>query len=106
MILRLHNSEGDKATIDSEDYELVSGYKWGLMTQVRDGYTLKYVTASHHGKTVYLHRVITNCPRGKLVDHLNGDGLDNRRSNLKICTHSENQLNRKRGRTPFGGRKY
>lgn len=46
------------------------------------------------GKGVYkLHRFITNCPREKVVDHINHNTLDNRKANLKICTRFENQQN-------------
>jgi len=43
--------------------------------------------------TIPLHRFITKCPPDKEVDHINGDGLDNRRINLRICSHAENHRN-------------
>lgn len=43
---------------------------------------------------IRLHRFITNCPKGMVVDHINGDTLDNRMRNLKITTQSENSKNR------------
>lgn len=106
MILPVRNNEKDEIVeIDSSDLELVKGYAWYIMRIPRDGYTTKYVIARVYEdgdwkkpKTVYLHRVITDCPKGKIVDHINGNELDNHRSNLRVCTHSENQLNRHRGR--------
>lgn len=45
-------------------------------------------------KRKYLHRYIMNSPEGKQVDHINGDRLDNRRGNLRICTNQENNFNK------------
>lgn len=43
----------------------------------------------------YLHRLILEAPTGSSVDHINGDGADNRRSNLRVCSHKENMRNTK-----------
>src|SRR6185503_3104564 len=43
---------------------------------------------------VFLHRTLTDCPDGLVVDHRSGNSLDNRRLNLRICTHAENSRNR------------
>jgi hypothetical protein len=64
------------------DYELASQYKWH--------YNGKYAIQKIEGKTTYLHRLILNAPKGKEVDHINGDGLDNTRLNLRLCTRQEN----------------
>lgn len=46
-------------------------------------------------RSQYIHRVIMGAPDGTVVDHINGNKLDNRRSNLRICLQSENCLNHK-----------
>jgi hypothetical protein len=43
-----------------------------------------------------MHRMVLQVPKGKAVDHINGDGLDNRKANLRIATLSQNSANRKR----------
>lgn len=40
-----------------------------------------------------MHRIIMNCPEDRQVDHINGDGLDNRKSNLRVCTQRQNSCN-------------
>lgn len=88
-------------TINKADYAKIRRYNWRLLVNKRDGYVTKYVvstvyTAPYKPKTIYLHRLITNCPVGMVVDHKNGNTLDNRRRNLRVCTVSENNSNRKR----------
>lgn len=52
-----------------------------------------------------IHRVIMNAQKGQLIDHINHDGLDNRRCNLRICTHTQNNINRRKfkGASVFKG---
>jgi len=76
--------------VDEEDAELVSRYRW----YVGDRSWTKYVYCSIGGRTVYLHRLITGAPKGAYVDHINHDGLDNRRTNLRICSNRQNMRNR------------
>jgi hypothetical protein len=45
---------------------------------------------------ILMHRLITKAPPGMVVDHINHDGLDNRRCNLQVCTHQENMWNQRR----------
>ena len=50
---------------------------------------------SQKEKTVLMHRFIINAPKDMEIDHINGNGLDNRKSNLRICTRSQNAANHK-----------
>lgn len=52
-----------------------------------------YACGRRGGKFVYMHRVITDAPAGRDVDHTNHNSLDNRRSNLRIVTRSQNNMN-------------
>lgn len=93
MTLDLPN--GFKTIIDDDDYGMVRMYKW----QCRQSKGLKYVGRGQYidGKVrqFSLHRQITECPKGMVVDHVNGDGLDNRRENLRICTQLGNNGNQR-----------
>ena len=92
----------DKVTIlDTNDYENLQDYKWAFTTNnnkiyyVQRNIYLGYVNKKKKGKTVSMHRQIMDHPKGKHIDHINGNGLDNRRSNLRICSNRQNQQNQK-----------
>ena len=72
--------------VDDEDYSNVILYNWRLLC----AHGPWYVRASINGSRVYLHRWLLSAPTNLHVDHRNGNGLDNRRENLRLCTHAEN----------------
>lgn len=83
-----------EAIIDAEDLPKVNEIKgaWYVRHDTR-GPNKFYVYGNDEGKKVFLHRLITECPKGKVVDHINHDTLDNRKSNLRILDSSENIQN-------------
>lgn len=83
-------SRGKWATIDTSDFEVVANYSWSVGDQ---GGGFFYARAWVDGKKTFLHRLLMGSPKGKRVDHINGETLDNRRSNLRIVSHSENVMN-------------
>ncbi|WP_104719980.1 HNH endonuclease [Pseudomonas syringae group genomosp. 3] len=87
---------GRTALVDQEDLHHLAGSRWAVRSSGSTGYMYRYLY--DQGKYVgieMLHRLITACPEGKVVDHINGDGMDNRRANLRICSQAENLRNRK-----------
>ena len=95
--------KGHKVQIDASDHKLISKYKWHVGST---GYAVWRGKIDGKKQTVRMHRLITGCPRGKIVDHINHDRLDNRRANLRICTQSENMRNlRNQGRGYWRHRK-
>jgi hypothetical protein len=96
------------AILDDADAHYARDWVWsvhrtGHSTYLR-GYQRGIPLAQQ--KMRYLHRILTDAPRGKDVDHINGDGLDNRRENLRVCTRSQNNANRHRSQSrssPFKG---
>lgn len=83
-------TQGKFALVDDEDYEKINKYKWCYLG---NGYACRTLWPSR--KMVLMHREIANTPDGMFTDHINGDGLDNRRSNLRICTQAENTRNQR-----------
>jgi len=69
--------------VDSEDMKLLGAKRWRVKPN-------GYVYARERGTSMYLHRVITGAVRGQDVDHVNGDRLDNRRGNLRVCSRRQN----------------
>jgi hypothetical protein len=91
---RIKLTKDKYAIVSDEDYESLNKYKW-YATDCRIGDREKWYAARKKKidgtyKTVYMHREITNCPQGLVVDHLNANGLDNQRTNLENVTQEEN----------------
>jgi hypothetical protein len=89
-------TKGKVALVDDEDFKML--VELGANWCVSDGYAF-------NRKLGRMHRLLTSAPNGVMVDHVNGDRLDNRRVNLRLCTNSQNQANRQvvRGLSPFKG---
>jgi hypothetical protein len=86
-------SGGQWAVVDAADYELVSAFPWRAV-RVTGG--LVYAETRLRGTREFMHRLIMECHPGEQVDHRNGNGLDNRRRNLRFATHHSNAANRRR----------
>lgn len=80
------------AKVDPEDFDRASQRRWYAVKRGRKALILYAESAAH--PQVLMHRFIVDCPTGFVVDHINGDGLDNRRSNLRVCSQRDNSRNR------------
>jgi len=81
---------GEFTVVDADDYAMVSKHRF----RVRGGYAITTID----GRTVGLHRLILDAKPGQTVDHIDGNPLNNRRSNLRFCTHTQNMHNRRKDR--------
>lgn len=90
--------------VDDDDAPAVLSHKWSVRQNRRGGkwYAYRLVRVDGRRRTVYLHRVLTGAGPGEEVDHEDGDSLNNRRGNLRLCTRSQNASNR--GPTRAAGR--
>ena len=94
---RIYLTKGMVAVVDDEDFERVNSFSWYF-----DG---RYAARKANGRTILLHRFVIQTPKGKITDHVNGDRMDNRKSNLRICNQSQNRANSNRPRTNTSGYK-
>ena len=91
--IRLPLSRGLYAVIDAADFELVGQHKWCAIPSRATWYAWRGIRAKGPGRMVSLHQTIFPAPPGMKVDHIDGDGLNNRRANLRHCTNQENCRN-------------
>ena len=100
-------TKGYFAQVDDEDFEWLSQWKWQASVDKRNVYAITTIKNEHgKRKTVRMHRLILGVNDPKiLIDHWFQNGLDNQRKNLRTCTLSQNQMNRKRqmGSSRFKG---
>lgn len=86
-------TKGKFAIVDNEDYAYLSQWKW---CYVAGGYAMRAEGPRRNKQYVYMHRTITAAPAGVEVDHINGNGLDNRRSNLRLAIGNQNHRNKRK----------
>ena len=79
-----------KCLIDTLDFNLVHNFRWYLSKKNKKRFD---ILSQRNKKKIYIHRLIMNCPEGMDVDHINHEPSDNRKCNLRICTHQENTYN-------------
>ena len=100
-MIKIPISQEKEVIIDDEDYELVSQYKWYTRKARHTYYAVCHVYKNGKRTSLAMHQVL--CPSPDKVDHKNGNGLDNRRGNLRACTKHQNDMNR---HYTFGSSKY
>lgn len=96
MPIEIPLSNGGVTLIDEADAEKANRYRWCRVTG-----NLGKVYAKSGSR--YLHRYLLDAPKGLDVDHINGDGLDNRRTNMRTATRSQNLWNRRMNRNNTSG---
>lgn len=100
-------TQGKVAIVDAADYEWLMRWKWHARKKQNTFYASRdggYMDDKH--LIIQMHRLIVGAELGQVVDHIDGNGLNNTRHNLRICTHQENLRNRSatsRNKTGFKG---
>lgn len=91
-------SRGMTAVVDADDFDIVSPYNWAALQNRRLFYAKR---SKAWGRPSRLHRFLLDDPASQ-IDHIDGDGLNNRRANLRLCTNSQNQGNQRNQRRQVG----
>lgn len=95
-------TRGQETMVDDEDFEYLNQWKWFA----RKNLYVFYAVRHKDDKAIFMHRVLMNTPKGMLTDHVDGNGLNNQKSNLRVCTPSQNECNKalqKNNTTGFKG---
>jgi hypothetical protein len=99
----MHVPRDQRVYLDTSDLPLVKDFWWGARPcHSLTCYAVRTRKTGEPG-TTFMHRLILNAPEGALVDHRDGNGLNNRRSNIRLATSSNNSVNRHRGISSASG---
>jgi HNH endonuclease len=84
-----------RVIIDAEDFPILSRFKWHIRKDKNTHYAETSIKIGHKNCKLSMHRLLCGIPTSE-VDHINRNGLDNRKTNLRFCTPQQNQCNRVR----------
>lgn len=96
MTQRIPLSNGKEALVDDDDYPWLIQWKWSYNGR----YAARHAIVDGKSTSVYMHREILKPDPGMYTDHINGDRLDNRRCNLRSCSHAQNSRNMRKQAHP------
>jgi len=98
-------TKGYVTIVDDDDFDALSKFKWHVKEQRQDyirALRMLRITGGRR-KTIYIHQCILTAPAGMVVDHIDGNPLNNQKSNLRICTRAENCWNKRRAKNNTSG---
>ena len=103
---KLRLAQPKYALIDERDYERFSKYQWTTKKDGKNFYIIRYYKDKHNGKNrmMRMHHEIIKPGEGMVIDHINKNGIDNRRENLRQATYAQNICNRNKISTPTTSR--
>jgi hypothetical protein len=91
--------KGKFTLVDDDVYSLISAHKWYYMKNKSGN---QYAYGIIDGKQILLHRLIKTPTRGKVIDHVDHNGLNNTRENLRICSFQQNTRYKQKSGKPKG----
>lgn len=98
-------TQGKVAIVDASDYDFLMQWAWMARLERHCCYAVRRFSVDGKQCWARMHRVIMEAKTGTMIDHINGNGLDNRRDNLRLATTSQNTQNKKIGANNTSGYK-
>lgn len=96
MTKKIPLTQGKFALVDDEDFECLSSFKWHYHSgYAKRGKFISRIDGKQKIKIFYMHREIIKTPDDMITDHIDGDGLNNQRHNLRIASRAQNAMNSK-----------
>jgi hypothetical protein len=95
-------TQGQFALVDDEDFDYLNQWKWHVLKCKYSYYVIRSEQRNNKVTYILMHRIITNAIKEKEVDHIDLNGLNNQKINLRVCSRQENRWNRR----PYGKYKY
>lgn len=92
-IVQVKLTQGAVALIDADDWERLQGYTWFNWRRPNTNYVRTSIRNGDTQKTLLMHRLILDAPDNLEVDHVDGNGLNNRKSNIRLATRMQNCAN-------------
>ena len=87
-------TQGKTAVVDDEMFQILNQYRWYVGRQHRQWYAMRAIKWNGKNKTIYMHHCVLGYPLNKnVIDHIDGNGLNNQRSNLRMVNQTENKWN-------------
>lgn len=100
---RLTLTRGQVCYVDVADLPILSQYRWAADRCGPEFYAVSYLWRSNRSHRLYMHRLLMGAGTSEEIDHINANGLDNRRENLRLATRSQNNANQRLTRRNASG---
>jgi len=88
-------SQGQIAQVDDEDYEFLNQWGWHAFHDGRNSYARRVNNIKHVTYRYFMHRVLLSPPNNLQIDHIDHNGLNNQKYNLRFCTYAQNGMNKR-----------
>ena len=106
MSIKVQLNHGKLGIVDDADRDLISQYHWTAVPNHHGNwYMARWISVDGKRKILFFHRLLLNAKAGSQVDHIDGNGLNNCRNNLRLCTHADNCRNSKLRKSNTSGYK-